>query len=208
MNYCLIADRLPNTVPGTHYLLTDPDYRHMVRFEAATLRAKNDRDAGQAVQTALAAVFGSQGQRPADAQNAFDALLWFYRAGRKEQPAEGGGPRPELAFDYILDGPLIAAAFEAAYGLDLTCPATRIHWWRFQALMQGLPEGCVFSRVVGWRTADLSGMKGKQLAFYQGMKQRFALPEDLGKGEKRVYASKADWDAAFIERLRKQAGKK
>ena len=40
------------------------------------------------------------------------------------------------------------------------------------------------------------------------MKQHFALPEDLGKGEKRVYASKADWDVAFIERLRKQAGKK
>ena len=51
-------------------------------------------------------------------------------------------------------------------------------------------------------------MKGKQLTFYQGMKRRFALPEDLGKGEKRVYASKADWDAAFIERLRRQSGKK
>ena len=208
MDFCLIADRLPNTVPGTHYLLTDPDYRHMVRFEAATLRAKTDQDAGQAVQTALAAVFGSQGQHPADVQKAFDALLWFYRAGRQERPAEGGGPRPELAFDYILDGPLIAAAFEAAYGLDLTSPATRIHWWRFQALLQGLPDECRFCRVVGWRTADLSGLKGQQLTFYRQMKQRFALPDDLGKGEKRVYASKADWDAAFIERLRRQAGKK
>ena len=208
MDYCLIADRLPNAVPGTPYLLTDPDYRHMVRFEAATLRAKTDRDAGQAVQTALAAVLGSQGLHPADAQKAFDALLWFYRAGRKERPAEGGAPRPELAFDYIIDGPLIAAAFEAAYGLDLTCPATRIHWWRFQALLQGLPDECRFCRVVGWRTADLSGLKGQQLTFYRQMKQRFALPDDLGKGEKRVYASKADWDAAFIERLKRQAGKK
>ena len=37
--------------------------------------------------------------------------------------------------------------------------------------------------------------------------EKFALPADLG-GEKQVYATKADWDAAFIERLRRQAGKK
>ena len=112
------------------------------------------------------------------------------------------------AYDYILDGPLIAAAFQQVYNIDLTDPATRLHWWRFQALLQGLPDGCQFTQVVGWRTVDLSGMKGKQLTFYQGMKRRFALPEDLGKGEKRVYASKADWDAAFIERCAGNPGKK
>ena len=208
MDYCLIADRLPTKVPHFIYPLRDPDYRHMVRFEAAILRAKTEKDAGQAVQTALAAVFGPLGQCPPDAQKAFDALLWFYRAGRKE-PSGGPPPGPaQLAFDYIIDGPLIAAAFEAAYGLDLTDPATQIHWWRFQALLQGLPDECRFCRVVGWRTADLSGLKGQQLTFYRQMKQRFALPDDLGKGEKRVYASKADWDAAFIERLRRQAGRR
>ena len=208
MDYCLIADELPLQVPGTFYSFRDPDYRHMVRFEAATMRAKTDQDAAQAIRTAQAALFGPLGQRPQDAQKAFDALLWFYRAGRKERPADASGARPELAIDYIIDGPMIVAAFEAAYGLDLTSPATRIHWWRFQALLQGLPDECRFCKVVGWRTADLSGLKGQQLTFYRQMKQRFALPEDLGKGEKRVYASKADWDAAFIERLRRQAGKK
>ena len=58
---------------------------------------------------------------------------------------------------------------------------------------------------VGWRTADLTGMKGKQLAFYEGMKRKFALPADLG-GEPRVYASKADWDKAYIERLNARQG--
>ena len=195
MDYCLISDELPSQVPGTFYAFRDPDYRHMVRFEAATLRAKTEQDAAQAIQTAQAALFGPLGQRPQDAQKTFDALLWFYRAGRKAPSGDAPPGRAELAIDYIIDGPMIAAAFEAAYGLDLTSPATRIHWWRFQALLQGLPDECRFCKVVGWRTADL-------------MKQRFALPEDLGKGEKRVYASKADWDAAFIERLRRQAGKK
>ena len=208
MDYCLIADELPSQVPGTFYAFRDPDYRHMVRFEAATLRAKTEQDAAQAIQTAQAALFGPLGQRPQDAQKTFDALLWFYRAGRKAPSGDAPPGRAELAIDYIIDGPMIAAAFEAAYGLDLTSPATLIHWWRFQALLQGLPDECRFCKVVGWRTADLSGLKGQQLTFYRQMKQRFALPEDLGKGEKRVYASKADWDAAFIERLRRQAGKK
>ena len=191
MDYCLIADELPSQVPGTFYAFRDPDYRHMVRFEAATLRAKTEQDAAQAIQTAQAALFGPLGQRP-----------------QKAPSGDAPPGRAELAIDYIIDGPMIAAAFEAAYGLDLTSPATRIHWWRFQALLQGLPDECRFCKVVGWRTADLSGLKGQQLTFYRQMKQRFALPEDLGKGEKRVYASKADWDAAFIERLRRQAGKK
>lgn len=208
IDYCLIADEPPSQVPGTFYAFRDPDYRHMVRFEAATLRAKTEQDAAQAIQTAQAALFGPLGQRPQDAQKTFDALLWFYRAGRKAPSGDTPPGRAELAIDYIIDGPMIAAAFEAAYGLDLTSPATRIHWWRFQALLQGLPDECRFCKVVGWRTADLSGLKGQQLTFYRQMKQRFALPEDLGKGEKRVYASKADWDAAFIERLRRQAGKK
>lgn len=172
------------------------------------LRARSDREAGPLITAALDRICGRGWQAEYTVQQAFDALLWFYRAGRKAPSGDAPPGRAELAYDYILDGPLIAAAFQQVYSIDLTDPATRIHWWRFLALMQGLPEGCVFSRVVGWRTADLSGMKGKQLAFYQGMKQRFALPEDLGKGEKRVYASKADWDAAFIERLRRQAGKK
>ena len=174
------------------------------------LRVKNEQEAGPLITRTLDAFLGAGWQAEYIVQEAFNGLLWFYRGG-KEPPDQRtidqrrGQP---LAYDYILDGPLIAAAFQQVYNIDLTDPATRLHWWRFQALLQGLPDGCQFTQVVGWRTADLSGMKGKQLTFYQGMKRRFALPEDLGKGEKRVYASKADWDAAFIERLRRQSGKK
>ncbi len=201
MDHCLIADPLPAEALGRPIRT---DYRAFVRFEAAMLRAKDDRAAGPLIQKALRDTglpAGSQTER------SFEALLWFYRGGRAEPEAPRSGVRPELASDYIIDGPLIAAAFQAAYGLDLTSPDTQLHWWRFQALLQGLPDECRFCRVVGWRTADLTGMKGKKLAFYQSMKTKFALPADLG-GEKRVYASKADWDAAFIARLKRSAARK
>lgn len=204
--HCLIADPLPSRTPQLD--LIDPDYRTFVQFEAASLRVKNDQDAAPLITATLDKFLGAGWQLEYTPQQAFDGLMWFYRAGREEpEPVDTMGPRPPLAFDYIIDGPMIAAAFQSAYGLDLTDPNTRLHWWRFQALLQGLPDECRFCRVIGWRTADLTGMKGKQLAFYEGMKRKFALPADLG-GEPRVYASKADWDKAYIERLKRQAGRR
>ena len=205
MDHCLIADPLPSRTPQLD--LIDPDYRVLIQLETASLRIKKDQDAAPLMTSILDKFLGDGWQTEYTPQQAFDGLMWFYRCGRPAPSDTGSGPRPPLAFDYIIDGPLIAAAFQSAYGLDLTDPCTTIHWWRFQALLQGLPDECRFCRVIGWRTADLTGLKGKQLAFYSDMKRKFALPADLG-GEKQVYATKADWDAAFIERLRRQAGKK
>ena len=207
MDFCLIADPLPHSLRVHPHRVICPDYRLFVRFEAAMLRVKADQEAGPLITQTLNRFLGTGWQTECPEQNAFDELLWFYRCGR-EAPDQNKseGPRPPLAFDYVIDGPLIAAAFQSAYGLDLTDPGTVIHWWRFQALLQGLPDECRFCRVIGWRTADLTGLKGKQLAFYSDMKRKFALPADLG-GEKQVYATKADWDAAFIERLRRQAAR-
>lgn len=204
MDFCLVADRLPCAAQRLD--LIDSDYRLFARFEAAMLRAKGESEAGPLITGTLDTFLGAGWQAEYTVQEAFAGLLWFYRGGKDapdEHTAALAKAKP-LAFDYILDGPLIVAAFQAAYGLDLTDPATQIHWWRFQALLQGLPETCVFSRVVGWRTADLSGMKGSQLTYYREMQQRYALPADLGKGERHIYASKAEWDAAFIERHKRR----
>ncbi len=200
MDFCIVADPLPGAAGKLD--LIDTDYRHMIRFEAAMLRVKNEQEAGPLITRTLDAFLGAGWQAEYTVQEAFNGLLWFYRGGKEPSDQRTIDQRrgQPLAYDYILDGPLITAAFQQIYGIDLTSSATRIHWLRFQSLMQGLPEGCVFSRIVGWRTADLSGMKGKQLSYYREMQQRYALPANLGKGEKRVYASKADWDAAFIAR--------
>ena len=204
MDFCLVADRLPCAAQRLD--LIDSDYRLFARFEAAMLRAKGESEAGPLITGTLDAFLGAGWQAEYTVQEAFAGLLWFYRGG-KDAPDEHAAALAKakpLAFDYIIDGPLIVAAFQAAYGLDLTDPTTQVHWWRFQALLQGLPETCVFSRVVGWRTADLSGMKGSQLTYYREMQQRYALPADLGKGERHIYASKAEWDAAFIERHKRR----
>ena len=196
----LLADGLPEQLLGAPI---DPDYRHMVRFEAGLLRAGSDAAAGPLVEQALGALFGPVWRR--GPERAVRALLWFYRGGQDTPPSGAtGSAQGPLAYDFVCDGALIAAAFAQAYGLDLTHPATRLHWWRFRALLLGLPESTVFARVVGWRTADLTGMKGGQLKFYQAMRQKYALPPGLG-GDPHGYVSKAERDAAFLARLRARA---
>ena len=54
------------------------------------------------------------------------------------------------AVDLVLDGDYIAASFQQAYGIDLTC--CDMHWHRFKALLNGLPENTILSRIIGYRT--------------------------------------------------------
>lgn len=54
------------------------------------------------------------------------------------------------AVDLVLDGDYITASFQQAYGIDLTC--CDMHWHRFRALLNGLPENTIMARIIGYRT--------------------------------------------------------
>lgn len=56
-------------------------------------------------------------------------------------------------FDFVQDSELIYAAFMQTYKIDLV--DTPLHWWKFQALMSGLPNETRFSEVVRIRTMDV-----------------------------------------------------
>lgn len=51
-------------------------------------------------------------------------------------------------FDFLQDGAYIYAAFMQAYGIDLVEERGWLHWWKFNALLQGLPSGTKFSEIV------------------------------------------------------------
>lgn len=75
----------------------------------------------------------------------------------------GGAEGGERVLDLVLDGDFIVAAFQQAYGIDLTDPGLSMHWHRFLALLRGLPEDTALSRVMGfrgWRADD--GRKGRE----------------------------------------------
>ena len=56
-------------------------------------------------------------------------------------------------FDFVLDAEFIYAAFMQAYHIDLI--DTPLHWWKFGALLSGLPSDTRFSEVVQIRTMDI-----------------------------------------------------
>ena len=67
------------------------------------------------------------------------------------KPSKGG----EKSFDFVQDSELIFAAFYQAYGIDLVEEQGKMHWWKFSALLNGLPSDTRFSEIVSIRTKPI-----------------------------------------------------
>ena len=135
--------------------------------------------------------------------DAYGHMIEFYRAGEKaaETAAESGAAAScGLAFDYQCDAPYIVAAFQQAYGIDLT--REKVHWFRFRALFAALPEDTLMSKIMSWRAMDLSEYEGSMRDHYADLQERFALPAELRGGAARV-VSVEEHDAAFLARFRR-----
>jgi hypothetical protein len=210
---CLIAQRLPEYALG--YKI-DTDFRPYIRLENRLFRLDpdNKKAALRFVEQTISEVLGSLAacQPGFDQYKAFEAVMWFYRCGRTEDEAKaeaerikacgsaGIDPGAGRAYDFEVDGALIAAAFAQAYGIDLTDKALKLHWWRFRALFEGLPK-CTFTQIMEYRTADLHDMPDKTKAIYKQMRRRYALPCEIG-GEPH-YKTIEEREAAFIAKFRK-----
>lgn len=118
---------------------------------------------------------------------AMERLLWFYSCGKDaaQVKAEAGGKtvkksakRTPKAYCFEQDAPLILAAFWAAYGLDLN-EVEGLHWWKFRALFAGLPAESEFCKVMGYRTADTTGLPKKQKQHYERLRKLHALKNQM-----------------------------
>lgn len=65
------------------------------------------------------------------------------------------GEAAQKAFDFVQDAELIYAAFWQTYGIDLIEQQGKLHWCKFFALFQGLPESTRFREVVAIRLRPL-----------------------------------------------------
>lgn len=88
---------------------------------------------------------------------------------------KGSGSR---CFDYIQDAPYIYSAFMQAYGIDLFEEQGRMHWWKFRALMQGLPEGTKLAEIIQIRLKPMpkaDKFNAEERAQLLRLKREFAL---------------------------------
>ncbi|MBR5613891.1 MAG: hypothetical protein IKW64_01130 [Clostridia bacterium] len=123
---------------------------------------------------------------PANPEKALERLFWFYSAGEETSKSEGTSA---AKYDLVLDFDYVWGSFLAEFGIDLC--KTKMHWWKFRALLLCLSESCRFSQIVGYRTMDLSHIKDKQKReFYERMKNRFRLPDRRTDEEKEQETAK------------------
>lgn len=95
--------------------------------------------------------------------------------------------------DYEIDAYMIVAAFQQAYGIDLTDPALDLHWHRFLALFRCLPQETLMSRVFGWRSWNPADEKRKSEDVKRSLKESYALPAEGAETDEELLALQASW---------------
>ncbi|MGN1346534.1 MAG: Gp15 family bacteriophage protein [Eubacteriales bacterium] len=175
MAFNLLTDPLPETllVSGRRYPMRT-DFRRWILV--AELLAEEGVDAGRKALCAAELIFPRENPLERvrlvpldganDADDAEDAasvlretvrgMLWFASCGRwRELPDGTGETRAEApVFDFTADAERIFAAFWQTYALDLCAPETRLHYWKFMALLRSLPAETEFMQVVRLRGTD------------------------------------------------------
>lgn len=199
----LLTDALPTVWHGQ---AIDPDFRHMVWLNNAYRRGKVEKYPFDIARAAIERFYPQASRFMTDAQafsNAYQWLIEFYMAGEQlgsEHPPQEPDRPATLPFDYHCDAPYIIAGFQRLYGIDLT--TERLHWFHFRALLRGIiGEDCMFSRIIDWRTADISEKSPEDRRYYEKQREHFALPAEL-RGGAAVAETVDEHNRAFLARFR------
>ena len=169
----------------------DAPVRADFRTALKILALHGDPDAPRRLKTKLALEWFYP-EPPGNAGEALAALDAHLAGGREEckdpvaealraRRAESAGP-PEMCFEH--DAAEIWASFLQQYGIDLLEPPP-MHWRKFLALLGCLGPDTPLARRVQARTADLKGLRGRDLARAMKAKEDARIPERLSAEEAR-----------------------
>lgn len=129
-----------------------------------------DQRTGEAVSPLMQALAA-----PGEALDA--ALLFFnFNEPRRPQTARQRKLAHIRSFDWDWDAYMVIADFQHLYGIDLTDPALRMHWWRFWSLFRGMGDGSHTMDAIRVRTAEEDGLSGEARSALRERKQMLMLP--------------------------------
>lgn len=95
-----------------------------------------------------------------------------------------GNPMPvyskdkERLYSLKYDAEYIYASFMQAYGIDLIEQQGKLHWFKFQALLSGLPKDTKFCEVVSirqWKKPNKGETESSQM---RRLQEQYRLPDD------------------------------
>lgn len=135
----LTKKSLPNTVSvgGRDYSIYT-DFRLWMRFENKVARLKR----GEKIDVSY--LFKNEMPSYCDLRELFAFSRPISPLPRQTSHSD------VIALDYELDSDLIYAAFLGQYGIDLI-EVKDLHWHKFLALIRGLNDSTVMSKVMGYR---------------------------------------------------------
>ncbi|WP_455046632.1 Gp15 family bacteriophage protein [Mogibacterium timidum] len=107
-------------------------------------------------------------------REAIDKIVDFYHCG-EEVDRDSDAVN---VMDFDKDANLIYASFLQAYGIDLyDVEPEGLHWYKFRALLQGIPPDTQLSRLIEIRAYDGDDPD------YKKLRDKFALPRQLTDAE-------------------------
>lgn len=174
----LITEIAPQSVEiGGHDYEIDADFRNCIKFEILMFDPALDENSRGAFALNL-----FYPEIPQDIPAAFEKILWLYAAEQEEKKTSGSG-RQKRIYSFEYDSEYIFAAFMADYGIDLN-EIEFLHWWKFRALFAGLKPDNLICKIMEYRGADLSKLKGEERKFYEKMQKQYAIPMPKAEQEK------------------------
>lgn len=109
---------------------------------------------------------------------AVDAALSFFNFNEPKRPMTDKQRKAARirSWDWDWDGKYAIADFQRYYGMDLSDPSLKMHWWRFWSLFMGLPGDSSSMSLIALRTADESGMSADQKKAQRERQRAHMLP--------------------------------
>lgn len=87
--------------------------------------------------------------------------------------------KEKKSYDFKHDAAYIYASFRQAYQIDLFEEQGKLHWYKFQALLAGLPEDTKLRQVIGIRTRkEHKGMSSAERRELHELQEYYALPDE------------------------------
>lgn len=184
---------LPKTINvNGEEVAINTDFKVWIRYEEIML--DEDKEAEKQIMEVLDTCLVDEFTmtRLDDLERLFDELMCFYGLDKKiksekeaeeDKEKESDFSEKNKIYSYEYDWSYIYAAFMECYNINLF--TVNLHWWEFKALFNSLNDKCLFSKIMSFRSMEITSKMSKEEKKYYGeMKKIYALPDERTEEEK------------------------
>ena len=109
---------------------------------------------------------------------AAEAAIYLYMCGDEAKKDEFKPiKRGKRGYSFAIDSEAIYADFSRFYNIDLT--SGYLHWWKFRALLMGLPNDSSFKERIYYRTCELKGLPKKEQKRIAEIRKEIEIKESV-----------------------------